>query len=77
MNYPIPANPEEVVALQQKSVDEELIAAAIAGVIQISRLEGKSLEQLTEEVLADDSLLDMQQRRWLKEVVAQAWESIA
>lgn len=77
MNYPIPANPEEVVALQQKSVDEELIAAAIAGVIQISRSEGKSLEQLTEEVLADDSLLDMQQRRWLKEVVAQAWESIA
>ncbi|OKH38170.1 hypothetical protein NIES2119_11510 [[Phormidium ambiguum] IAM M-71] len=77
MNYPIPANPEEVVALQQKSVDEELIAAAIAGVIQISRLEGKSLEQLTEEVLADDSLLDMQQRRWLKEVVAQAWQSIA
>lgn len=77
MNYPIPANHEEVVALQHKSVDEELIAAAIAGVIQISRLEGKSLEQLTEEVLADDSLLDMQQRRWLKEVVAQAWESIA
>lgn len=77
MNYPIPANPKEVMALQQKSVDEELIAAAIAGVIKISRSQGKSLEQLTEEVLADDSLLDMQQRRWLKEVVAQAWESIA
>ena len=77
MNYPIPASPEEVVALKQKSIDEELIAAAIAGVIQISRSEGKSLEQLTAEVLADDCLLDMQQRRWLKEVVAQAWESIA
>lgn len=77
MNYPIPANPEEVIALKQKSVDEEIIAAAIAGVIQISRSEGKSLEQLTAEVLADDCLLDMQQRRWLKEVVAQAWESIA
>lgn len=77
MNYPIPANPKEVMALQEKSVDEELIAAAIAGVIKISRKEGKSLEQLTEEVLADDCLLDMQQRRWLKEVVAQAWESIA
>lgn len=77
MNYPIPANPKEVMALQQRSVDEELIAAAIAGVIKISRSQGKSLEQLTEEVLADDSLLDMQQRRWLKEVVAQAWESIA
>lgn len=77
MNYPIPASPQEVVALKQKSIDEELIAAAIAGVIQISRSEGKSLEQLTAEVLADDSLLDMQQRRWLKDVVAQAWESIA
>ncbi|MFB2876699.1 hypothetical protein [Floridanema aerugineum] len=77
MNYPIPASPEEVVALKQKSIDEELIAAAIAGVIQISRSEGKSLEQLTEEVLADDCLLDKQQRRWLKEIVAQAWESIA
>lgn len=77
MNYPIPANPEEVVALQQRSIDEEIVAAAIAGVIQISRSEGKSLEQLTAEVLADDSLLDLQQRRWLKEVVAQAWESIA
>ena len=77
MNYPIPASPEEVVALKQKSIDEELIAAAIAGVIQISRSEGKSLEQLTAEVLADDCLLDMQQRRWLKEVVAQAWENIA
>lgn len=77
MNYPIPANPKEVMALQQRSIDEEIVAAAIAGVIKISRREGKSLEQLTEEVLADDSLLDMQQRRWLKEVVAQAWESIA
>jgi hypothetical protein len=77
MNYPIPASPEEVVALKQKSIDEELIAAAIAGVIKISRSEGKSLEQLTEEVLADDCLLDKQQRRWLKEIVAQAWESIA
>lgn len=77
MNYPIPASPEEVMALKQKSIDEELVAAAIAGVIQISRSEGKSLQQLTDEVLADDCLLDMQQRRWLKEIVAQAWESIA
>ncbi|MBE9228118.1 hypothetical protein IQ264_22100 [Phormidium sp. LEGE 05292] len=76
MNYPIPASPEEVVALKQKSIDEELIAAAIAGVIKISRSEGKSLEQLTDEVLADDCLLDIEQRRWLKDVVAQAWESI-
>lgn len=76
MNYPIPANPQEVMALRQKPVDEELVAAAIAGVIEISRSQGKSLEQLTAEVLADDSLLDIQQRRWLKDVVAHAWENL-
>lgn len=77
MNYPIPASPQEIAELRQKPVDEELVAAAIAGVIIISRSQGKSLEQLTAEVLADDSLLDQQQRRWLKDVVAQAWESLA
>lgn len=77
MNYPIPASPQEVAALRQKPVDEELVAAAIAGVIKISRKQGKSLEQLTAEVLADDRLLDIQQRRWLKDVVTQAWESLA
>ncbi|GET37414.1 hypothetical protein [Microseira wollei] len=77
MNYPIPASPQEVAALRQKPVDEELVAAAIAGVIKISRNQGKSLEQLTAEVLADDRLLDIQQRRWLKDVVTQAWESLA
>lgn len=77
MNYPIPVNPQEVAALRQRPVDEELVAAAIAGVIKISRSQGKSLEQLTAEVLADDSLLDREQRRWLKEVVSQAWESLS
>jgi hypothetical protein len=77
MNYPIPASPQEVAALRQKPVDEELVAAAIAGVINISRQQGKSLEQLTAEVLADDRLLDIQQRRWLKDLVTQAWESLA
>lgn len=77
MNYPIPASPQEVAALRQKPVDEELVASAIAGVINISRSQGKSLEQLTAEVLADDRLLDLQQRRWLKDVVTQAWESLA
>jgi hypothetical protein len=35
------------------------------------------LEELTAQVLADDSLLDKQQRRWLSQVVAQAWESFS
>ncbi|MEO8893705.1 MAG: hypothetical protein ABI417_19635 [Coleofasciculaceae cyanobacterium] len=76
MNYPIPANPQEIVALHQKPIDEELVAAAIAGVIQIARQAGQSLDDLTAEVLAEDSLLDQAQRRWLSDLVAQAWKSL-
>ncbi len=77
MNYPIPDSPQEIVDLRQKPVDEEMVAAAIAGVIKIVRAQGQSLEELTAQVLADDSLLDKQQRRWLSQVVAQAWESFS
>lgn len=77
MNYPIPDNTQDIMALRQKPVDEELVAAAIAGVIKIVRSQGQSLEELTDQLLADDSLLDKQQRRWLSQVVAQAWESFA
>ncbi len=77
MHYPIPASPQEIIALRQQPVDEELVAAAIAGVIKIVRAQGQSLEQLTAQVLADDSLLDLEQRRWLSDLVAQAWESFS
>jgi FixJ family two-component response regulator len=75
MNYPIPANLQEMVDLWQKPVNEELVAAAIAGTIRIARSQGKSLADITAEVLAEDNLLDQAQRRWLSNVVAQAWES--
>ncbi|MCL1475632.1 hypothetical protein [Argonema antarcticum] len=77
MNYPIPASPQEVADLRQKPVDEEIVAAAIAGVIEISRSQGKSLDQLTAEVLADDRLLDGAQRRWLSDVVTQTWKKLS
>lgn len=76
MNYPIPVNPQDIVALGQKPVDEELVAAAIAGVIQIARQRGQSLADLTAEVLEEDSWLDPSQRRWLSDIVALAWESL-
>jgi hypothetical protein len=76
MNYPIPASSQEILALRQQPVDQELIAAAIAGVVCITRSQGRSLEDLTAEVLADDSLLDWQSRLWLSDIVAQAWQSI-
>ncbi len=76
MNYPIPASPEEIMALRQKPIDEELIAAAIAGVIKIARSQGQSLDELTAELLSEDPLLDQVQRRWLSNIVTQAWKSL-
>ena len=76
MNYPIPASPEEIIALRQKPGDADAIAAAIAGVVQIARSQGQSLDELTAEVLAEDSLLDGQQRRLLSEIVTQAWQNL-
>lgn len=76
MNYPIPANPQEIIALRQKPVNEELVAAAIVGVIQVARAQGKSLDDLKAEVLKDDSLLDPSQRRWLSDIVAHTWRRL-
>jgi len=77
MNYPIPDSPQQIVDLRQNRVDEELVAAAIAGVIKVVRAQGQSLDESTAQVLADDSLLDNQQRRWLSQVVAQAWKNFS
>lgn len=76
MYYPIPVNPQEIVELRQKPINEELIASAIAGVVKIARSKGQSLDELTAEVLADDSLLDRDARRWLSDIVAQAWRTL-
>ncbi|MCG6136627.1 MAG: hypothetical protein MET45_18625 [Nostoc sp. LLA-1] len=77
MNYPIPDSPQEIFALQQKPVDEEIVAAAIAGVIKLVRSQGQSLEELTAQVLADDPVLDQQQRRWLSQLLTQSWEQFS
>ncbi|MBD2092493.1 hypothetical protein H6F67_21835 [Microcoleus sp. FACHB-1515] len=77
MNYPIPDSPQEIVALRQQPIDEELIAAAIAGVVQITRSQGRSLEDLKAEVLADEGVLDFESRRRLSEIVSDAWQVLA
>lgn len=76
MHYPIPASPEEIIALRNKPVDEEMIAVAIAGVVKLARSQGQSLDELTAEVLADDPVLDPVQRGWLSKMVQQAWQSL-
>lgn len=73
MNYPIPTSIQEIVNLRQQPVNEDLILCAIAGTIEISRKTGKSLEDITAEVLADDRVLDLKMRRWLSQTVAHVW----
>lgn len=73
MDYPIPASTEEILALKNNSINEEIIATAIAGVVQIARCQGQSLEELTESILKDDRVLNLDRRKWLKEMIVQAW----
>ena len=75
MKYPIPKNVREIMALRDEPVNEEVVVAAIAGVIEIARSKGQSLEELKTEVLADDDLLDLAQRQWLSHTLEQAWQN--
>jgi hypothetical protein len=77
MNHPIPASLQEIFALRQQPVDEQIVAAAIAGVIKLVRSQGQSLEDLTAQVLADDPVLDHQQRQWLSQLLTQSWEKFS
>ena len=73
MNYPIPTSIQEIVNLRQKPVSEEVMRCAIAGTIKISLDDGKSLEDITAEVLAEDNFLDLSMRRWLSQAVTTVW----
>ncbi|MDB9314529.1 hypothetical protein PN462_15560 [Spirulina sp. CS-785/01] len=75
MRYSIPTTTQEIIALGQYPLSEELIATAIAGVVQIARSQGQSLDELTAEVLSDCNILDTTQRRWLSELVTDAWQN--
>lgn len=76
MNYPISPRTSESIPPKPDSGTETLILDAIAAVIQSARSQGQSLEEVKAEVLADDTILDAQQRRWLSDIVAQAWKSL-
>jgi hypothetical protein len=76
MHYSIPASPQEIAALKKKTVNEEVVATAIAGVVHIARSKGQTLEDLTAEVLADDRLLDLESRLRLSNIVVQAWRTL-
>ena len=76
MDYLIPANTEEILALKNKSINEEIIAQAIAGVVQMARQQGQSLEELTAKILQDDRVLDLERRKWLSQTIEQAWQML-
>ncbi len=77
MNDSIPVTTEEILALGNNSISEDIIAVAIAAVVNIAMRQGQSLEEIQEQVLQDDSILDLLQRRWLKDLVAKAWEMLS
>jgi hypothetical protein len=77
MIYRIPANTQEFVELREQSVNEDLVATAIAGVVQVARSNGQSLDDLMAEILEDDILLNTQQRHSLGEVIAVAWKELS
>jgi hypothetical protein len=71
-------NPNVLSGLHNRSpVTEELIAAAIAGVVNSARAQGQSLDELTGLVLAEDQDLDRVTRQWLSEIVAEAWQDLS
>ena len=76
MDYPIPASTEEILALGNNVINEEIIATAIAGVVKIARQKGQSLEELKAVILQDDNLLEVDKRQWLSNAIAQAWKML-
>ncbi len=76
MNYPIPQTAEDIIALKAYPVSEELIARAIAGVVKLTKSQGQTLDDLTAQTLAEDPILDRVQRRWLSDLIKQAWQSL-
>ncbi len=74
MSLSIPRNSQEILALRQSSINNEVVASAIVGVIQVAREQGKSLSELQAELLAEDALLSQDDRIWLSNLVATQWD---
>jgi hypothetical protein len=74
MNYPSALGTHSG---SQDSITEELIAAAIAGLVSSAHAQGESLDDLTRLVLAEDPELDQRTRQWLSEIVKEAWQDLS
>ncbi len=67
---------QEMIALRQQPVSEEIVVIAIAGVINIARTQKQTFEELQAEILEDDNFLNLEQRLWLSELLAEAWRNL-
>jgi hypothetical protein len=83
MNYPKPPGRDRATLVSSKasasvegSIEEGVLLSALAVVVLSAREKGQSLSDLQAEVLADDQLLDITQRRFLKDIVTKAWEKM-
>jgi hypothetical protein len=56
---------------------EEQLATAIVEIVSDARAQGQSLEELIAQVLAEDPELDKFTRRWLGEIIAEAWHDFS
>jgi hypothetical protein len=74
MEYP---NAQVSSSSTHNPITEELVAAAIAGIVSSAQAQGQSLADLTSLVLEDDPELDQLTRQWLSEIVAEAWQDLA
>lgn len=57
-------------------ISAQLVAQEIAYVIDMARHQGQNLEDLVSEILDDDPILDSVQRRWLSNIIIQAWKNL-
>lgn len=76
MDSPIPTTAQEIFSLRDSPADPEILVKAIAGVVNVARHQGQTLEDLTAEVLSEDHLLDLHQRTRLKDWVVTVWEAL-
>lgn len=76
MDTPIPTTAQEIFSLRDRPADPEILVKAIAGVVNVARHQGQTLEDLTAEVLSEDNLLDLHQRTRLKDWVVTVWQAL-
>lgn len=62
--------------LANERVSLQLVAEAIAFVIDTARNQGQTLDDLVNEILAEDPILNQLQRRWLSNIIIQAWKNL-